>query len=161
MLDVLVDRVICAYFLFLQLLKLYLEVFNIFSMMSWLKSHYSLYCAYLTAPIFFHASRDGYVMNAYYTTLEMVDAYGTLVLAFLFISAVVYYRNTLFRVFFYSSALSSKTGRKSLWNDSNWVGRNVANRSKNLTTITSGYRTFGLNISPIFKSFKTNFKGRK
>ena len=83
MLDVLVDRVICAYFLFLQLLKLYLEVFNIFSMMSWLKSHYSLYCAYLTAPIFFHASRDGYVMNAYYTTLEMVDAYGTLVLAFL------------------------------------------------------------------------------
>jgi hypothetical protein len=53
-------------------------------------------------------------MNAYYTTLEMVDAYGTLVLAFLFISAVVYYRNTLFRVFFYSSALSSKTGRKSL-----------------------------------------------
>ena len=77
-------------------------------------------------------------MNAYYTTLEMVDAYGTLVLAFLFLSAVVYYRNTLFRVFFYLFIILL-----------------------NNLSINSFYITLGLYISTIFKYFKTNFKGRK
>jgi len=53
-------------------------------------------------------------MNMYHTTLEMVDAYGTLVLVFLFVGAIVYYRNTLFRVFLYSTTLSTKAGRKYL-----------------------------------------------
>ncbi len=130
-------------------------------MFAWLKSHWILYCAYLSAPILFHATRDGYVMNMYHTTLEMVDAYGTLVLVFLFVGAIVYYRNTLFRVFLYSTALSTKAGRKHLWQDSNWVLKTIINRSKFLSTIVSSYRTLKLNVSPLFKNIKLIFKNKK
>jgi len=130
-------------------------------MFSWLKSHWILYCAYLSAPILFHASRDGYVMNIYHTTLEMVDAYGTLVLVFLFIGALVFYRNTLFRVFLYSTTLSSKTVRNFTWKDSNWVLKTIINRSKFLSTTTSSYRLLKLNISPLFKNIKGFFKNKK
>ena len=130
-------------------------------MFSWLKSHWILYCAYLSAPILFHSSRDGFVMNMYHTTLEMVDAYGTLVLVFLFVGAIVYYRNTLFRVFLYSTTLSTKAGRKYLWKDTKWVLTTIINRSKFLSTIVSSYRTLKLNVSPLFKKIKSNIKNKK
>jgi len=130
-------------------------------MLAWLKSHWTLYCAYLSAPILFHASRDGFVMNMYHTTLEMVDAYGTLVLLFLFVGALVYYRNTLFRVFFYSTTFSTKMSKKFIWKDSNWVLKTLINRVKFLSTTTSSYKLLKLNISPLFKNIKRIFKNKK
>jgi hypothetical protein len=40
--------------------------------------------------------------------MEMVDTYGILILAFLFISGTIYFRNTLFRLFTYYIQKSKK-----------------------------------------------------
>ena len=123
-------------------------------MLVWLQWHWARFCSILSAPILYHAARDGYVMNIYHTTFEMVDAYGTLVLAFVFISAVVYYRNSLFRVFLYSRALSTKAGRQTVWYYSSLHFKDLSNRSKFLNTIVVSYGGLKLLISPLFKSFK-------
>lgn len=126
-------------------------------MKAWLLYHWNKYCAYLLAPVFFHASRDGYVMNAYFTITEMADAYGVFVLLFVFIVTLVYYRNTLFRVFLFATSVNTKPNGEVIKKRAqlkDWV----INKTKHLVTTTNSYRNLRRVISPVFKNITTRFK---
>lgn len=129
-------------------------------MIIWLKSYWIFFCAILQAPILYHASRDGFVINAMHTYLEMVDAYGVLVLTFVFITSLVYYRNTLFRVFLYSLTLFTRTGRQNAKTDASSHLNKLANRNKFLSCIRSTYRFMKFSISPVYTKIKSFFQNK-
>jgi hypothetical protein len=57
----------------------------------------------------YHASRDGYVMNAYFTVSEVVDVYGMFLITFIFVGMFVYYRNTILSVYVLPFGLTLKS----------------------------------------------------
>lgn len=56
-------------------------------------------CDAWKAPIYYHSSRDGLGTHLLNTYLEIVDIYGLFILAFVFTTAIVYYRNSIYDIF--------------------------------------------------------------
>ena len=126
-------------------------------MKAWLLYHWTKYWAILTAPILFHASSDGYIMHAYFTLSEMTDIYGTYVLVFMILGITVYYRNTLYRVFLFSTTIRTKPNGEVLKKRTE-LFNNVTNKIKNTTLITNSYRNLYKVISPLFKNLNYRLK---
>lgn len=68
-------------------------------MFKWLNFYWSKWCAAMVAPIFYHATRDGYVMKVYFMIGEVVDSYGLLILFFFILVTLTFYKNKLFTIF--------------------------------------------------------------
>jgi hypothetical protein len=87
----------------------------------------------------------------------MTDIYGVYVLVFMILGITVYYRNTLFRVFLFSTTIRTKSNnevpkkRTDLFN-------NVTNKIKNTTLVTNSYRNLYKSISPLFKNLNSRLK---
>ncbi len=126
-------------------------------MKAWLLYHWTKYWAILTAPILFHASSDGYVMHAYFTISEMTDIYGTYVLVFMILGITVYYRNTLYRVFLFSTTVRTKPNGEVLKKRTE-LFNNVINKTKNVTLNSNSFRNLKRIINPLFKNMNNRFK---
>ena len=51
------------------------------------------------APILKHCTVDSYLLSFYCVILEFAEIYGVVTIAFLFVTLMVYYRNTMFHVY--------------------------------------------------------------
>jgi hypothetical protein len=96
-------------------------------------------------------------MHAYFTISEMTDIYGTYVLVFMILGITVYYRNTLFRVFLFSTTIRTKPNGEVLKKRTE-LFNNVTNKIKNTTLITNSYRNLHKVISPLFKNLNYRLK---
>jgi hypothetical protein len=96
-------------------------------------------------------------MHAYFTISEMTDIYGTYVLVFMILGITVYYRNTLYRVFLFSTTVRTKPNGEVLKKRTE-LFNNVTNKIKNVTLNTNSYRNLRRVISPLFKNMNTRFK---
>ena len=68
-------------------------------MLDWVYSFVVVYFDYLTAPILFHTSCDGYVMAFLFTIMELNDTFAGYRIYFGFIFAGLLLRNYIFSVF--------------------------------------------------------------
>lgn len=114
-------------------------------MFAWLQWNWCKLKACLVAPIWYHASDDGYVMCIYFNVTEMVDIYGTYILILLFVLLAVFKRNYLLNIFS-ANKLTVDTVK------------NYSNRTKLLSLVKSTYRNLTLKLSPISKKFDDKFK---
>jgi len=96
------------------------------------------------SPILFHAQLNGFTMNTYFFMAEIVDVYGVWVVAFLFIGALVLYRNKLMQIF---AALSTKTSVVKQFN-----------RTKELLTSRNLLNALKKSISNVFNAIKQWFR---
>jgi hypothetical protein len=96
-------------------------------------------------------------MHAYFTISEMTDIYGTYVLVFMILGITVYYRNTLYRVFLFSTTIRTKPNGEVLKKRTE-LFNNVTNKIKNTTLITNSYRNLYKVISPLFKNLNYRLK---
>lgn len=125
-------------------------------MKSWIQSKWNYFCAALAAPILFHASKNGPVMNIFNLYLEMVDTYGAFILSFLVIGCLTLYRNTLFKIFHElpTRVLSaSKFTVATIYGASSHI-----NSNKFLQSVKVGYRALLANTSLVFTNFTQQLK---
>jgi len=96
-------------------------------------------------------------MHAYFTISEMTDIYGTYVLVFMILGVTVFYRNTLYRVFLFSTTIRTKPNGEVLKKRTE-LFNNVTNKIKNVTTTTNSYRNLRRVISPPFQNMNHRLK---
>lgn len=96
-------------------------------------------------------------MHAYFTISEMTDIYGTYVLVFMILGVTVFYRNTLYRVFLFSTTIRTKPNGEVLKKRTE-LFNNVTNKIKNVTTTTNSYRNLRRVISPLFQNINHRLK---
>lgn len=96
-------------------------------------------------------------MHAYFTISEMTDIYGTYVLVFMILGITVYYRNTLYRVFLFSTTVRTKPYGEVLKKCTE-LFNNVINKTKNVTLNSNSFRNLKRIINPLFKNMNNRFK---
>jgi hypothetical protein len=96
-------------------------------------------------------------MHAYFTISEMTDIYGTYVLVFMILGITVYYRNTLYRVFLFSTTVRTKPNGEVLKKRTE-LFNNVINKTKNVTLNSNSFRNLKRIINPLFKNMNNRFK---
>jgi len=96
-------------------------------------------------------------MHAYFTISEMTDIYGVYVLVFMILGITVFYRNTLYRVFLFSTTLRTKSSLDASKKKTESFHA-VINKTKNITATTHSYRTLSRLINPVFKNMNQRFK---
>lgn len=99
-------------------------------------------CDAWKAPIMYHSSRDGLGMHLLNTYLEIVDIYGLFILAFVFTTAIVYYRNNIYNIFTLSSKVVNADNNSNL------------RRSKILSNGRVSYISMSKLLSNIMVEFK-------
>ena len=125
-------------------------------MRSWLQTKWNYFCAALAAPILFHASKNGPVMNIFNLYLEMVDTYGAFILSFIVIGVLVLKRNSLFKIFHELPIRSLSVSKFTL---TDIYGENpTLNFGKFLHASKVGYRSLKANTGALFSQFVQNLR---
>lgn len=127
-------------------------------MFTWLKSHIALYLSYVAAPILFHLTREGYVLNYYFMILEMVDVYGIYVMVFVLVSYTVFARNNLFKVFLTTHIMGQKSKKAKKEEEEDDRIKPKINFTANLPTCSKSWSNLNLTYSPVFREFAKRIK---
>lgn len=156
--DATVDKAIWTPFMFCYLNppnRLY-GLLDLGLMRSWVQSKWNYFCAALAAPILFHASKNGPVMNIFNLYLEMVDTYGAFILTFVVIGCLTLYRNTLFKIF---HELPTRVMSASKFTTTSVYGATShINFNKFLQSTKMGYRALLATTSAIYTKFTQQLK---
>ena len=116
-------------------------------MYSWISFFFSKIWGAATAPILYHASRDGYVMNAYFTISEVVDVYGMFLITFIFVGMFVYYRNTILSVYVLPFGLTFKSLKWESYRPFYSLANSLTNKARSFSLFTKLFRSLNSVIS--------------
>ncbi len=123
-------------------------------MYSWISLFFSKIWGAATSPILYHASRDGYVMNAYFTVSEVVDVYGMFLITFIFVGMFVYYRNTILSVYVLPFGLTLKSLKWESYRPFYSLANSLTNKARSLSLFTKLFRS----LNSVISNFATYIK---